>query len=443
MQFADDQGYNTWMILTFTNGDAMMRFESFLIVAAFVLSATLTANAEVRKWTSSDGKYVIEAELVEADDDVVTLKKADGKTVKVPVEKLSEADQKFLAELDKPAAKDPAPATEGDDKDVKAALLAKGLRVTSAGLAVVEEADLSKGLKEVSKLRKTMQGAEKELAAMKKQQENNKKAITGLTALNVQLNARLANVGPNDVTTNNKLVGAINANISQMKLLNSQSDEIETLIKTSHGKANEARESYIQFILDLRKTTDAISEKYKSLASDQEAKTALQQLEQDSGKAYELAESRAFLSSLKKLKSLEDTVLSESIELRKEGGTFYVSVVVDGKHTQEMVVDSGASLITLPQKVATACGIEVKSSDPEIILQIADGSKIKGHLVTIPSVRVGKFTVENVECAVLGPEAVDATALLGMSFLGNFKFELHAQDSKLTMVKVETEESSR
>jgi aspartyl protease family protein len=307
----------------------------------------------------------------------------------------------------------------------------------------VEEADFNKGLKDVAKLRKAMTDSDKALALMKKQQDDNKKAIAGLTQLNLQLNAQLANVGPNDVATNNKLVAAINANVSQVKLLSGQTEDIEKQVQSSRGKANEAREAYIQAILDLRKTADAISEKYKSLASDEQVKTAVQQLEQASGKTYELTESRSFASAVRKLKSLEDTVLSESIDLRKDGGTFYVSVVVDGKHTQEMIVDSGSSLICLPQKIAADCGVQVKSGDPEITLQLADGSKIKGHLVSIPSVRVGKFTVENVACAVLGPEAVDAPPLLGMSFLENFKFELHAQDSKLTMVKVDSEESGR
>jgi len=54
----------------------------------------------------------------------------------------------------------------------------------------------------------------------------------------------------------------------------------------------------------------------------------------------------------------------------------------------------------------------------------------------LTSVRVGKFTVENVECAVLGPAATMAEPLLGMSFLENFKFEIDAAAKKLNMVKV-------
>ena len=44
--------------------------------------------------------------------------------------------------------------------------------------------------------------------------------------------------------------------------------------------------------------------------------------------------------------------------------------------------------------------------------------------------------MDNVECAVLGPEASMAEPLLGMSFLENFKFEIDAAAKKLNMVKV-------
>jgi predicted aspartyl protease len=39
----------------------------------------------------------------------------------------------------------------------------------------------------------------------------------------------------------------------------------------------------------------------------------------------------------------------------------------------------------------------------------------------LSEIRVGKFTVKDVECAVLGPEAVNAESMLGMSFLRHFK----------------------
>ena len=75
-------------------------------------------------------------------------------------------------------------------------------------------------------------------------------------------------------------------------------------------------------------------------------------------------------------------------------------------------------------------------SDPDIVLELADGRRLLAKATTLKSVRVGKFTVENVECAVLGPEAISASPILGMSFLGKFKFEVNASAATLSMVKI-------
>lgn len=49
-----------------------------------------------RTWTDSSGQFQIEAELVEVKEGQVTLKKADGSTVILPIDKLSEADRDFI-----------------------------------------------------------------------------------------------------------------------------------------------------------------------------------------------------------------------------------------------------------------------------------------------------------------------------------------------------------
>ncbi len=79
------------------------------------------------------------------------------------------------------------------------------------------------------------------------------------------------------------------------------------------------------------------------------------------------------------MESVEETVLTAAIPLRKaEGDSFYASVVINGEHVSEMIVDSGASLLVLPLKVAVKFGIEPTSQDPTIHLQLADGSVIEG-----------------------------------------------------------------
>ena len=75
------------------------------MAVAMLWLAAVASAAETRKWTDASGKFAIEAELVQVADGKVTLKRADGELVTVPIETLSAADQAFLrARPAKPAA---------------------------------------------------------------------------------------------------------------------------------------------------------------------------------------------------------------------------------------------------------------------------------------------------------------------------------------------------
>jgi aspartyl protease family protein len=415
-----------------------------LTLAALVTLAVAATAAE-RSWKSADGKFTIEAELVDADGTIARLKRADGRVVSVPVNKLSRADQDFIASQGKPAAQpeeadSPLPKSSGASlEEAKKVLEGKGLKVLSAGFQLPDEAKLGAALREVTLLQKAMRQAAAELAAVEAQEAQGQQAIAQLTQLNVQLNAQLANVKPNDIALNNKLVGALDANAGQIKLIEQGRAKLVEQLRTARGKSNEAREQYVEKLLELRKLADGVALKYASLAADPEARQALADLNATSGKVFQFAASRDFQTSEKRLQTLEDSVLSEKIPLRREndGESLYVTVVINGKHTKEMLVDSGASSVALPRALASEIGIEIGSQHEEIVLVLADGSRVNGHRVTIPSLRVGKFSVENVRAAVFGPEATEAEAMLGMSFLGQFKFEINATEGTLTMVKVE------
>ena len=104
-----------------------------------------------------------------------------------------------------------------------------------------------------------------------------------------------------------------------------------------------------------------------------------------------------------------------------------------------MVVDSGATLVTLPKTLANELGITVPSGAREMRLILADGSEIPAKAVTLSRVRVGNFEAENVEAAILDSIATNAEPLLGMSFLGKFKFEINSNEKTLKMLRVNAE----
>ncbi len=97
------------------------------VVAAGLWLATLPALAEIRTWTDVSGKYQIDAELVSAAADEVTLRRANGQELTLPLARLSPDDRAFVkrqqagaipspgssAPSDKPAAR--TKATRGND----------------------------------------------------------------------------------------------------------------------------------------------------------------------------------------------------------------------------------------------------------------------------------------------------------------------------------------
>lgn len=67
-----------------------------LVCCSVSLAFTALASAQSRTWTDSTGKHKTQADFVSVDDGVVTIKKANGQTVSLPVKKLSGADQRWI-----------------------------------------------------------------------------------------------------------------------------------------------------------------------------------------------------------------------------------------------------------------------------------------------------------------------------------------------------------
>lgn len=314
-------------------------------------------------------------------------------------------------------------------------LKAKGIRkVGSGSLALVDETTLAKMLTDALKLKKTAIEASQALAVGESKAIHAKQLILEKTQQRRIIRAQLDQVGDN-VELHNKLVSALNELMDQVTLL--ETTDFAKEAKPLREAANIAREAYIEHILGMRKLADKIERLYTDLAEDAEVKGALDELNKAGGK-YALTQSRSFVASQKSLKKLEDAVLSETIPIRNDNDTFNVSTVLNGKYTKELCIDSGASLVTLPYKMAVEIGATPKAADQDVTLQLADGREIQAKLITLPSIRVGKFTVEKVECAVMPQNLPDSSAILGMSFLRNFSFKIDSDTSKLTMTKIDS-----
>lgn len=219
-----------------------------------------------------------------------------------------------------------------------------------------------------------------------------------------------------------------------------QSEEVQKKLKEVRGKYNEVREGYVEQLLSLRILSDKLTTDYEDLEADTAVKDAIATASKGSKKELALGPSAAMNAALKNLKTIEDKTLSETIKMRhdKASNLHYLTVTFDGKHTAELGLDTGASVISLPFKMAQEVGLEPGPSAETVRVQLADGSIVEGKAVTAPSVRVGKFTVENVQCIVMPEELTEASPLLGMSFLGNFSFKVNTGNDELLMTKLDS-----
>ena len=69
---------------------------SVVILLTAIALQSAVADARPRKWTDRSGRFSIRAELMEFKDDQVVLKRPDGKTISVPLMRLSRRDQGFV-----------------------------------------------------------------------------------------------------------------------------------------------------------------------------------------------------------------------------------------------------------------------------------------------------------------------------------------------------------
>jgi clan AA aspartic protease (TIGR02281 family) len=144
---------------------------------------------------------------------------------------------------------------------------------------------------------------------------------------------------------------------------------------------------------------------------------------------------------VKTLEKVEATVLTEDVTLRKEGGVFWIDATFNGKVTKPMVFDTGASSVVLPAEIAEEIGLKPGPDAETVKARVADGSEVEAKRMMIPSLRVGKFTVKNVECMIMPAGKANVPPLLGQTFHRHFIYKFTPDAGRLVLAKVEEPEA--
>jgi aspartyl protease family protein len=114
---------------------------------------------------------------------------------------------------------------------------------------------------------------------------------------------------------------------------------------------------------------------------------------------------------------------------RDESGNLVAEGQVDGMPMQ-FVVDTGATLITLPSHEANRLGLDYHKGQ-QTVVQTANGN-VLGYRLKLDTVRVGGIAEHSVDAVVLEGNGL-SKALLGMSFLN--RVDIKREGTNLTLTK--------
>ncbi|WP_146515947.1 retropepsin-like aspartic protease family protein [Rubripirellula amarantea] len=313
-----------------------------------------------------------------------------------------------------------------------------GLRRSGKSLQSTKSADISRAVSALGREKRELKLVKKDWEEADHRLRLHRKLARSLTLQDGELNLQLARVAGVDVSANNRIIGLINANRAKQQLVK---DEIAALKKNADEKRktlNEAEAKYAESVLAARASLDQLTAELNKSLSEQDVITAVKVMQVNFDVASDETAGSILNSVERRVLKIEEEVFRESIPLRIEGGALIVDVVVDRKSVP-MMVDSGATLVSLPMETATKLGILVPEDAPRLNLIMADGRQISARRVTLEKVRVGNFEAEGVEAAVLDVTATGAEPLLGMSYLGNFKFEIDTAAKTLKMLRISTD----
>jgi aspartyl protease family protein len=316
-------------------------------------------------------------------------------------------------------------------------LKSHGLRPSGSTYVLVAEADVRKKLTEAQRLFRQLSLALHHQRELEQEIDGAKTIVRGLREERIMRNQQLRANNPQDVVQNNQLIARINEINDQLQLLESTAADPQSRQDVDQEVA-QRREGFLQAIIDLRHVVDKTNEDYATLARDDGIAEALAALGSKAKSALKVGPSREFLANVKLLEKAEKSVLTEVVELKRKGGVFEVDVTFNAKVTVPMVFDTGASVTTISAELASRIGLKPRDSDRPVELHVADGGIVKANLMTIPSMRVGKFTVENVACAVMPPGRNEIPLLLGQSFHRHFTYKFTPESGRLVLSNVET-----
>ena len=329
-----------------------------------------------------------------------------------------------------------------EPSDAEKALKGKGLSLAQQTWVLADEKAFDDKFDELRPIQRQFREAEKSSERLNQQQAEFKDGGRQLKGRYDELTEMLDRVPEGDADAHNRIVRELNQIQARLARQQFEGNE-DAATQKIRGAYDKARVKYVDAVRGMDELLKKITARYAELAADAEVTAAIEEYNKKAEKPTSLGPSRSFKNTEKDLTKIASRIQSGEIKLRREGGVNIVDVLLNGDIHEPFILDTGASIICLPYKLAKKAGLEPTEEDQTIHITIANGERIDGKLMTIQSVRVGDFEVENVSCAVLPEEYKGAEALLGNSFLKNFNHQIDPAGPTLLLSKIGEESKEK
>lgn len=118
----------------------------------------------------------------------------------------------------------------------------------------------------------------------------------------------------------------------------------------------------------------------------------------------------------------------------RAGHQIKLPATLNGSVTAAFIVDTGASINTIPIAAVRRLGIEIDEDTPVLTMVGVGGKPMRAPMIMVDSVQLGTARVDNVEMAVV---ETMSTGLLGMPYFNNFKVQLDPTAGTLTLEEID------
>lgn len=319
-----------------------------------------------------------------------------------------------------------------DDKTSDEALRIRGLTKVGIYYLLDEDIKLPEFLRVARAAEAKVETSLRKRAYIQKDINIAQNSMEGLESQNEALTAKLQKTSKEAFGTYNHYVDQVNSVRSQLR---DGQKYIERRQKDL-AEVGDPSDEYVTLVMKLSETMEGVTAKYAKLAADDDVQEALNRINQAAPMKVKLGPSVRFTMELPNVRKLRETISSAAIKVDMRRGVPETEVILNGTLRITMIVDSGASAVSLTSDVAKKIGLVPGPNDRIVQAVSADGKKTPVHVMKIKSVRVGPFTAENVECFVQPPSITGADCLLGDTFLRNFVYKMDLASGYLKLSQV-------